>query len=200
MGERSEILLRVAIDLECREKRHVEIPRGKSEGGSLVALHNYADVSRAEFVSGTLEAARRGGVGGDRQGPAAEQTIVVEHQIGGGLSRAIRIQALIDDAVDAHIAPRRAWHELPQAGGADARIGGRVERRFHMRKRADFRRHTPVRENAGNALLVLLGADQALVKAVSLTELKTNALDRVAVLRRRGLVAEVMQDAPLMGR
>ena len=69
-----------------------------------------------------------------------------------------------------------------------------------MRKRADFRRHTPVGENAGNALLVLLGADQALVKAVSLTELKSNALDRLAVLRRGGLVAEVMQDAPLMGR
>src|SRR5580693_3105009 len=98
MGERSEILLGVAIDLECREKRHVEIPRGKSEGGSLVALHNHGDVARAEFVLGTLEAARPVVVGGDRQGPAAEQTIVVEHQIGGGLSRAIRIQALNDDA------------------------------------------------------------------------------------------------------
>ena len=38
------------------------------------------------------------------------------------------------------------------------------------------------------------------MKAVGLTQLKTNALDGFAVARRRGFVAELMQNAPLMRR
>ena len=69
-----------------------------------------------------------------------------------------------------------------------------------MRQRADFRRHAPVGENAGNARLVGLGPDQAFVEAVGLTQLKTNALDGLAEPRRRGFVAELIQNAPLVGR
>ena len=38
------------------------------------------------------------------------------------------------------------------------------------------------------------------MKAVGLPQLKTNALNRLAVPRRRGFVAELMQNPPLMRR
>jgi hypothetical protein len=69
-----------------------------------------------------------------------------------------------------------------------------------MRQRADLRRHAAVGENAGNAGLVRLGPDQTFVKSVSLTELESNALDGFAILSRRGLFAERMQNAAFMFR
>jgi len=67
-----------------------------------------------------------------------------------------------------------------------------------VRQRAYFRRHAAFRENPRDIPLIGLRANQALVKAIGLPELKANARDGIAKLRRRGLLAEGVQDAALM--
>ena len=126
--QRTEIFLGVAIDLERREERHVEIARGKSECGALIALDDHCNVAGPQIILSAPQSPRPVVIGRDGQRPATQQAVVIEHEIRGGLGRAIRVQAFIDQAIHAHVSLGRSRHELPQAGGADAGVGRGVER------------------------------------------------------------------------
>ncbi len=196
--QRSEILLRVAIDLERREKRDIKVPRRETEGRALVAFHDDRDVARAELILSAAQAAGPVIVGGHRERPAAQQPIVVEHQVGGRVSGAVGVQPFIDDAVHAHEALRRRGHELPQSRRPHFRVGGGIERRFDVRQRGDLDGHAVLLEHAGDVGLPSRRADQALVEPIRLSELEADPVDCIEIVARRGVLAEGVQYPPLM--
>ncbi len=103
--------------------------------------------------SASARAAHAGGamvVRGQRQRPVAEEAVVVVQQLRRGLGGAEGIHALIHRVVDAQEAPPGGAHELPQASRAHFRIGGGIERGFHMRQRRQFRRQAQVGEGLRN--------------------------------------------------
>ena len=78
-------------------------------------------------------------VGGDRQHPVAEDGVHVFEVAAGGAGRQHGIVAFVDERVDFQsVEFSRRRHELPQACGAHARHGRRVERRFDDRQRPQF--------------------------------------------------------------
>ena len=150
--QRTEILLGMTVDLERRQERDVEISRGEAEGRALVTFDDDRDVARSQFILRAPEAPGTVVIGRDGQRPAPEQPVVVQHQIGGGLRRAVRVQPLIDDAVHAHEALGGRGHELPQTRGADLGIGLRIERGLDVRERRDLLRNAVPLEHAGDVV------------------------------------------------
>src|SRR5258708_17097201 len=67
-----------------------------------------------------------------------------------------------------------------------------------MRERRDLRRPSMLSQSARDLLFPYRGTDQPFMKPIRLSQLETHPLDRVAKIRRGRLLAEDMQDAPLM--
>ncbi len=69
-----------------------------------------------------------------------------------------------------------------------------------MRQRRDFRRHAMLLEDPDDVRLPSGRPNQALVESIRLSQLEAYPVDRIEKLRRRRLLAERMQDAPLVRR
>src|ERR1700678_1217353 len=67
-----------------------------------------------------------------------------------------------------------------------------------MRERGDFRRHAVLRQGARDLSSPYRGPNQTFTKSIGLPQLKAYSLDRIAVVGRRRLVAEGMQNSPLV--
>ena len=178
--QRAEVFLRVLVDGQRGEERREEIARREAEGAAVVGAVDLHEVVGAD---GFLRAPHAGGavvVRGERQRPAAEHAVVIGQQLRGGFGGTVRIEALVDRVVDAHVAPAGGAHELPQAGGAHLRIRGGIERRLDMRQHRELGRQSLVGEGLGDMGFPARGADQAFLEAIGLAELKANALRGIA--------------------
>ena len=197
-ADRAKEGFRVAIHLQGREERDVEISRREPEGRPLVALDDDSDIARPQILLRAPQTAGPVVVRGDREWPGAEQVVVIEHQVGRSLGRTIRIEALIDQAVDAHEATRGSRHELPQARSADTRIGGRIEGGLDVRQGRDLGRDTALLQGLRDTRFPQLRADQSLVEAVRLPELEADPVYRIEELLRGRALAERFEDALLV--
>ena len=178
--QRTEVLLGIAIDVERREERDIEIARCEAEGAAAVAAHDPDDVVGAERLLGVAHAGGAVVVRRQRQRPAAEHPVVVGEQLCRGLGGAERVEAIVHRAVDAHVTPPGRAHELPQACGADLRVGGRIERRLHVRQHRQLRGQPQIRQCLRDVRLPGAGADQPRAEAVRLAQLEADVVDRRA--------------------
>src|SRR5690606_35209544 len=104
----------------------------------------------------------------------AEHDVVLFEESRCRLGRSVWIEALVDDAVDAQEAAARAAHELPHPGGADFRIGIRVERRFDVRQCRELARQPHALERVRDVIVPSAGANEAFTEPIRLAELETD--------------------------
>ena len=197
--QRAEILLRVSVDVQRGKERHVEVARGEAEGAAVVAAHDAHDVIRAERLFRPPHPGGAVVVGGDCERPGAEHTIVVGEQLRRGLRRAERVEPVVDGAVDAHIAPSRRAHELPQSGRADLGVGVGVERGLHVRQHGELGGKPEIGERLRDMRFPRTGADQAAPDAVRLPELEADVIDGGPQPGRGGLGTPQVADALVVG-
>ncbi len=141
--------------------------------------------SRADLCDRAPHPRRTVVVRGDRERPRARHLVVLLHQQRRGARRLVRIEALVDDVVDAHEAPAGRLHELPHARSADLRTCTRVERRLDVRQRCDLARQAGVVHRLLDVVHPRARSNQAFAEFVGLAELEAHPLARV---RQRGAV------------
>ena len=151
--ELAEVLLRVLVDGQRREERREEIARREAERAAVVGAIDLHEIVGADRFPGAPHAGGAVVVRGERQRPAAEHAVVIGQQLRRGFGGAIRIEALVDGVVDAHVATAGGAHELPQARGAHLRIGRGVERRLDVRQHGELGRQSLVGEGLGDVRL-----------------------------------------------
>ena len=198
--QRAEVFLGVAVDLESREERDVEVARCEAEGAAVVAAHDPDDVVGAE---GLLGAAHAGGavvVRRQRERPGAEHAVVVGEQLRRGLGGAERIEAIVHRGVDSHVAPAGRAHELPQARGAHLRVRRRVEGRLDVRQHGELCGQSEIRQHLRNMGLPGPGADQPCAESVCLAELEADVLGRRVQPGRGALGPPEVLDALVIRR
>src|SRR5690606_16373105 len=194
-----EVLLGIRIDVRSGEEGGVEIARREAERPAFVALGDHAHVRRAELADGAAHAGHAVVIRGDRERPVPEDLVVVAQQPRGGVRRQERIAALVDDVIDPHVAQARRARELPHSGGAGLRVGGRVERGLHVRKRDELRRYAVARENAADVIAPDAGTDETRLEAIGLAELEAETLRGRPELGVARAVRKEREDAALFG-
>ncbi len=182
-ADRAEVFLRIAVDLQRREERDVEVARGEAERAAVVLAHDRDDVAGAELLLRPLHAAGTVVVRGQRERPAAEHDVVLLQEARGRFGRAIRIEPFVDGRIDAQEASAGAAHELPHARGADLRIRIRVEGGFDVRQRCELARQAHLGERRRDVLAPGAGTHDAFAEAIRLTELEAHALRRIVESR-----------------
>ena len=196
--ERPEVFLRVLRNAERGQKGDVEVPRREAEGRAAIVAHYTHDIIGAELFTGAAHAFGAMVIGGDRERPAAEQTIVVAQQLSRRFGGAKRIEALIDRCVYAQKAPAGRAHELPQAGGADLGVRRRIERGFHVRQRRDLRRQSEIRQYLGDMRLPGTCTHESGAEPIALTQLKAHVVDGLGESGGRGVCAPELQYVALL--
>ena len=91
-----EVFLGVSIHVQRRQEGDVEIARREAEGGAVVATHDGGNIAGSQVRLCFQQSTGPMVIGGDRQRPGAQQTVVVEHQIGRRFGGRERIHAFID--------------------------------------------------------------------------------------------------------
>ena len=174
-----------------REELRVEVPRREAKRAAAVALDDDRDVIGSEPPLGPAHARSSVVVGRDRERPVAKRLVVVAQQLGRRARRPDRVEALVDDVVDRHVAPACRAHELPDARRSVLRIGTEVERRLDVRQVREVFRKAEVAEDRAHLVFVPARRDQPVAELVALAQLEADALRGCPQLLGRGRAPEI---------